>query len=160
MAKEHFPSTPAIRFLKERGITFDLRSYKYEDHGGTERASRELGAEEGMIIKTIIMEDDCGRALIVLMHGNRQISAKELARVLEVKSVAPCDPARAQKLTGYMVGGTSPFGTKTALPVYIETSILELPQIYINAGKRGLLAVMSPRDLAHALGPLPVNVAR
>lgn len=160
MTKEHFPSTPAIRFLKEKGITFELRSYKYEEHGGTERASSQLLVDEKMIIKTIVMEDERRQAFIVLMHGNKEISTKELARLLAVKSVSACDPQRAQRLTGYMVGGTSPFGTKQKFPVYIESSILELPRILINAGSRGLLAVISPRDLESALKPVKVNVAR
>lgn len=160
MAKEHFPSTPATRFLKEKGIPFELHSYKWEEHGGTERASSQLLVDETMIIKTIVMEDDGRRAFIVLMHGNREISTKEMARLLAVKSVSSCDPQRAQKLTGYMVGGTSPFGTKQKLPVYIESSILELPKILINAGSRGLLAVIDPRDLEKALNPVKVNVAR
>ncbi len=160
MAKEHFPSTPATRFLKEVGIPFELRSYKYEEHGGTERASSRLLVDENIIIKTIVMEDDSRRAFIVLMHGDKEISTKEMARLLAVKSVSPCDPQRAHKLTGYMVGGTSPFGTKQKIPVYVESSILELPRILINAGSRGLLAVISPQDLEKALQPVKVNVAR
>lgn len=160
MAKEHFPSTPATRFLKEKGIPFELHSYKWEEHGGTERASSQLLVDETMIIKTIVMEDDSRRPFIVLMHGNKEISTKEMARLLAVKSVGSCDPQRAQKLTGYMVGGTSPFGTKQKLPVYVESSILELPKILINAGSRGLLAVIDPRDLEKVLNPVKVNVAR
>lgn len=160
MAKEHFPSTPATRFLKDKGIPFELHSYKYEEHGGTERASNQLHVDENMIIKTIIMEDDRRRAFIILMHGDKEISTKEMARQLAVKSVGACDPQRALKLTGYMVGGTSPFGTKQKLPVYIESSILELPRILINAGSRGLLAVISPRDLEKVLNPVKVKVAR
>lgn len=160
MTRENFPSTPAIRFLKENGIAFELHSYKYEEHGGTERAARELGADETSIIKTIVMEDDNRRPFIVLMHGNRQISTKDMARLLEVKSVSTCDPHQAQKHTGYMVGGTSPFGTKKKLPVYVESTILKLPHIYINAGRRGLLAMMSPRDLDRLLEPMPVHISR
>ncbi len=160
MAKEHFPSTPATRFLKEKDIPFELHSYKYEEHGGTERAAGQLLVDENMIIKTIVMEDEGRHAFIVLMHGNREISTKEMARVLAVKSVSACDPQRAQKLTGYMVGGTSPFGTKQKLPIYIESSILDLPRVLINAGSRGLLAVISPRDLENVLKPVKVNVAR
>lgn len=160
MARENFPSTPATRFLKEKQIPFELHSYKYEQHGGTERASSQLLVDENMIVKTIVMEDDSRHAFIVLMHGNKEISAKEMARLLSVKSVSACDPQRAQRLTGYMVGGTSPFGTKQKLPIYVESSILELPRILINAGSRGLLAVISPRDLEKALKPVRVNVAR
>lgn len=160
MAKEHFPSTPATRFLKEKGIPFELHSYKYEERGGTERASNQLHIDENMIIKTIVMEDDRRQAFIILMHGDKEISTKEMARQLAVKSVGACDPQRAHKLTGYMVGGTSPFGTKQKLLVYIESSILELPRVLINAGSRGLLAVISPRDLEKVLNPVKVKVAR
>lgn len=160
MSKEHFPSTPATRFLKEKGIPFELHSYKYEEHGGTERASNQLLVDETMIIKTIVMEDENRRAFIILMHGNKEISTKEMARLLAVKSVSACDPQRAQRLTGYLVGGTSPFGTKQKLPIYIESSILDLAKILINAGSRGLLAVISPRDLEKVLNPIKVNVAR
>ena len=127
---------------------------------GIWQVCRELGVDESQVIKTIVMEDDGKSAFIVLMHGNREISVKEMARHLQVKSVHPCDPHTVQKLTGYMVGGTSPFGTKRPLPVYMEKSIIDLPQIYINAGCRGLLTEMSPRDLERILKPNTVNVAR
>ena len=160
MGKERFPSTPATRFLKEKGVPFELHSYKYEEHGGTEKSSRDLGVDETFVVKTIVMEDDRHNPFIVLMHGNMQISAKEMARFMGTKSVSLCDPEKAHKITGYLVGGTSPFGTKRKLPVYIESSILELSRIYINAGSRGLLAAMSPRDLQRVLEPVPVSVGR
>ncbi len=128
MTKERFPSTPAIRLLRQKGIVFELHPYFYEDRGGTEVAARELGVDESQVIKTIVMEDDGKSAFIVLMHGNKEISAKEMARQLQVKSVHPCDPHTVQKLTGYIVGGTSPFGTKRLLPVYMEKSISDLTQ--------------------------------
>jgi Cys-tRNA(Pro) deacylase len=161
MAKEKLPVTPGIRMLREKGINFMEHPYKYEERGGTEVAARELGVDEHQVIKTLVMEDERRNAFIVLMHGDREVSTKALARVLGVKTVTPCDAATAEKHTGYMVGGISPFGIRKPLPVYVEASILSLPGIYINAGKRGLLAELSPEDLGRALKPLtPVSVAR
>ncbi len=160
MSKEHVPATPAIRVLKENGVEFVPRPYKYEDRGGTEVASRELGVAEHLTVKTLVMEDDSKAPFIILMHGDREVSTKDLARTLGVKTVYPCDPATANRHTGYMVGGTSPFGTKKALPVYVEESILSLPVIYINAGRKGLLVEMKAADLARILKPVPVKVAR
>ena len=145
--------------LKENGAEFILRTYKYEEKGGTSVASRELGVNEHQVIKTLVMEDDRKNPLLILMHGDNEVSTKNLARVLGVKSVEPCDPETAHRHTGYMVGGISPFGTRKALKVYVEASILELPKIYINAGKRGLLAEMSPQELKRVLNPVTVNVA-
>lgn len=161
MAKDKLPVTPGIRLLRERGIDFKESPYKYEERGGTEVAARELGVDEHQVIKTLVMEDEHRNTFIVLMHGDREVSTKALARVLGVKTVTPCTAATAEKHTGYMVGGISPFGTRKPLPVYVEASILSLPRIYINAGKRGLLAELSPGDLGRALKPLtPVSVAR
>ncbi len=161
MAKEKLRVTPGIRVLRERGIDFRECPYKYEDRGGTEVAARELGINEHQVIKTLVMEDEHKKAFIILMHGDREVSTKALARVLGVKTVTPCDAAAAEKHTGYMVGGISPFGTRKKLPVYVEESILNLPKIYINAGKRGLLVELSPGDLSKILKPLtPVSVAR
>ena len=160
MIKEKFPVTSAIRFLREHQIDFMERPYKYEEHGGTETAAKELGVDEHLVIKTLVMEDDKKRPFIILMHGDREVSTKELARVIGVKSVNPCDPQIALKHTGYMVGGISPFGTKKPLRVYVEETILGLPKIFINAGRRGLLVEMSPSDLAKTLKPIPVKVAR
>ena len=147
MAKEKFPITPAIRMLRSKKIPFNLRTYTYEDRGGTSVSARELHVDEHMVIKTLVMEDEEKRPLIILMHGDRQVSTKNLARTLGVKSINPCDPQVAQKHTGYLVGGTSPFGTRKSLKVFMESSIMSLPKILINAGKRGLLAEMTPDDL-------------
>ena len=160
MSKDHIPATPAIRVLKENRVDFVPRPYKYEDRGGTEVAARELGVDEHLTVKTLVMEDDGKSAFIVLMHGDREVSTKDLARTLGVKTVQPCDAAAANRHTGYMVGGTSPFGTKKALPVYVEETILGLPMIYINAGRKGLLVEMKPADLAKVLKLTQVNVAR
>jgi len=157
--KEKLPITQAVRMLKENGVNFTLRTYKYEEKGGTPVASRELGVDEHQVVKTLVMEDDRKTPLLILIHGDNQVSTKNLARVLGVKSIEPCDPETAHRHTGYVVGGISPFGTRKPLKVYIEASVLELPKIYINAGKRGLLAEMSPQELKRVLNPIAVNVA-
>jgi len=159
MPKEKLPITQAVRMLMEKGADFTLRTYKYEEKGGTPVASRELGVDEHQVVKTLVMEDDRKNPLLILMHGDNQVSTKNLARVLGVKSVEPCDPETAHRHTGYVVGGISPFGTRKPLKVYVEASVLELPMIYINAGKRGLLAEMSPDVLKKVLNPTAVNVA-
>ncbi len=159
MAKDKLPTTQAIRMLKENGVNFTLRTYKYEEKGGTPVASRELGVAERQVIKTLVMEDERKNPLLILMHGDNQVSTRNLARVLGVKSVEPCDPETAHRHTGYVVGGISPFGTRKLLKVYVEASVLELPKIYVNAGKRGLLAEMSPQELKRVLNPIAVNVA-
>ncbi len=159
MAKEKFPTTQAIRRLKEHRVEFSLHPYKYEEKGGTMAVATELNVDEHMVIKTLVMEDDKGDPLLVLMHGDRKVSTKALARDLGVKTVTPCDPQVAHRHTGYFLGGISPFGTRKPLKVYVEASIMDLSKIYINAGKRGLLAEMSPRDLASILDTIPVNVA-
>ena len=160
MTKDKLPVTSAIRFLRENRADFIERPYKYEEEGGTEVAAKMLEVDEHLVIKTLVMEDDQKRPLIVLMHGDRQVSTKELARVIGVKSIDPCAPEVALKYTGYMVGGISPFGTKKHLPVYVEETILSLPRIFINAGRRGLLCEISPADLVRVLKPVPVRVAR
>jgi Cys-tRNA(Pro) deacylase len=160
MSKDHIPATPAIRALKENRVDFVPRPYKYEERGGTEVAARELGVDEHLTVKTLVMEDDGKAPFIVLMHGDREVSTKDLARILGVKTVQPCDAASANRHTGYMVGGTSPFGTRKSLPVYVEETILSLPVIYINAGRKGLLVEMRPADLAKVLNLTPVSVAR
>jgi Cys-tRNA(Pro) deacylase len=159
MGKERTPSTSAVRTLKRHGVRFVLASYKYEEKGGTRAAAEQLNVDEHQVIKTIAMEDDTRCPFLVLMHGDKRISTKALARTLGVKAVKPCDSEVAHKHTGYLVGGMSPFGTRKPLRVYVEASILELPKIYINAGKRGLLAEMAPGDLANILRPLSVSVA-
>lgn len=159
MAKERFPATQAIRALREHGADFTLRTYKFEEKGGTEVAARELGVKENLVVKTLVMEDELGSPFLVLMHGDRQVSTKALARVLGVKSVRPCEPHVAHKHTGYFVGGISPFGTRKPLRVFVEQSILGLPTIYINAGKKGLLAEMYPVEMEKILNPTLVSVA-
>ena len=160
MTKEKFPVTPAIRFLRENQVDFIEHPYKYEEGGGTETAAKAFGVDEHLVIKTLVMEDDQRIPFIVLMHGDKQVSTKTLARVIDVKSVTPCDPHIALRHTGYMVGGISPFGTKKHLPVYVEETILSLPRIFINAGRRGLLVEMSPADLVKVLKPIPIQGAR
>jgi Cys-tRNA(Pro) deacylase len=159
MAKERIPVTPAILFMKKNGMAFTLRPYRYEEHGGTRVSARELGVDEHLVIKTLVMEDDRKEPLIVLMNGDRQVSTKSLARILGVKSVNPCDPHVAEKHTGYRVGGTSPFGTKKNIRLFMEEEITDLPRILINAGSRGLLCEMSPAELIRVLQPVPVKVA-
>ncbi|MDQ3803186.1 MAG: Cys-tRNA(Pro) deacylase [Acidobacteriota bacterium] len=148
-----YPVTPAVRVLREKRIGFAPHLYEYEERGGTRRSARELGVDEHAVVKTLVMETDAKRPMVVLMHGDREVSTKRLARALGVKSVRPCDPAAAQRHTGYVVGGTSPFGTRAALPVYVERTIFDLPKIYINGGKRGFLVEIEPRDL-RSLSPL------
>jgi len=159
MVKEKFPITPAVRVLKSKKIPFNLHTYTYEERGGTSLSAREFHVDEHMVIKTLVMEDEKKRPLIILMHGDRQVSTKNLARTLGVKTINPCDPQVAQKHTGYLVGGTSPFGLRKPLKVYMERSIMSLPKILINAGRRGLLAEMTPQDLTKALDPVAVDVA-
>lgn len=159
MAKDRFPATPAIRVLKQSGISHTLHPYDYEEKGGTRRAALELGADEHQVIKTLVMEDDRREPVVILMHGDRQVSTKAFARALDTKTIRPCDPEIAHKHTGYFVGGTSPLGMKRPLRVYVEASIAELPSVYINAGRKGLLARVSPRDLIHLVDAVPVNVA-
>ncbi|WP_298037595.1 Cys-tRNA(Pro) deacylase [uncultured Desulfuromonas sp.] len=158
MAKDKSPVTPAIRMLRQHSVPFTPRLYPYEEKGGTSVSARELGVEEHAVVKTLVMEDEAKRPLVVLMHGDREVSTKELARVIGVKSVSPCDAAMAQKHSGYLVGGTSPFGTRKGMPVYVEETILALETIFINGGKRGFLVEIDPGDLARLLDPTPVKV--
>lgn len=158
MAKDKTPVTPAIRVLREKKVEFTPCLYDYEEKGGTAVCTRELGVPEHAVIKTLMMEDDGGNPLLVLMHGDLQVSTRELARILGVKTVSPCSPDTANRLTGYLVGGTSPFGTRRTMPVYMEQTILDLPEIYINGGKRGFLVGMSPRDAERILQPVLVKV--
>jgi Cys-tRNA(Pro) deacylase len=151
--------TPATSFLKARGIAYTEHEYEYVEHGGTEVPARALGVPEHQIVKTLVMEDEARKPLIVLMHGDRKVSTKNLARQAARKSVEPCKPETAQRHTGYQVGGTSPFGTKKRVPVYAERSILELEEIYINGGRRGLLVKLKSADLARALALSLVDVA-
>jgi Cys-tRNA(Pro) deacylase len=151
--------TPATAFLKSRGISFAEHLYDYVEHGGTEVPAKALGIAEHNIVKTLVMEDELRKPLVVLMHGDRKVSTKNLARQSGRKSVEPCKPEVAQRHTGYQVGGTSPFGLKKPLPVYVERSILELAEIYINGGRRGLLLRIRTADLAAVLPIKPVDVA-
>ena len=151
--------TPATSFLKARGIAYTEHEYEYVEHGGTEVPARALGVPEHHIVKTLVMEDEARQPLIVLMHGDRKVSTKNLARQAGRKSVEPCKPETAQRHTGYQVGGTSPFGTKKRVPVYAERSILELAELYINGGRRGLLLKLKSADLARALELSLVDVA-
>jgi Cys-tRNA(Pro) deacylase len=160
LTKEKFPVTAAIRFLRENGVKFVDRPYKYEEGGGTRTSAQALGVDEHLVIKTLVMEDDQKQPLIILMHGDREVSTKALARFIGVKLINPCTPEIALKHTGYMVGGISPFGTKKHLPIYVEETILSLPKIFINAGRRGLLCEISPTDLIKILKPISVKVAR
>ena len=153
------PSTPATRLLRQHGVAYTEHLYRYEDRGGTRVSSQALGVDEHAVIKTLILEDDERRPLIVLMHGDREVSMKTLARLIGRKSVDVCDPKTAQRHSGYMVGGTSPFGTRQAMPVYIERSILALERIYINGGSRGFLVGIAPDDLVRVLNPTPVDAA-
>ena len=159
MDKSNFPVTPAVRVLRNKRVKFEPYLYGYEERGGTRRSAEELNVDEHSVIKTLVMETDAREPLIVLMHGDKEVSTKELARTIGVKSVMPCDPAVAQKHTGYQVGGTSPFGTRKSLKVYAETTIFDLPTIFINGGKRGFLVSLDPNDLKTVLPITEVNVA-
>jgi len=158
MAKDKTPVTPAVRMLRAEKVAFSDHPYAYEEKGGTAVSARELGVDEHSVIKTLVMEDDRRNPLIILMHGDRQVSTKELARTLGVKQVTPCTPDTAARHTGYQVGGTSPFGTRRRMPIYLEASIADLETIYINGGKRGYLVGMAPADLIRVLAPVVVNV--
>ena len=159
MAKLKIPATQAIRELKKHQIKFLPRPYKYQEKGGTKVSARELGVSEYQVIKTLVMEDDQGTPLIVLMHGSCEVSLKHLARQLQVKQVSPCAPEKADRLTGYQTGGISPFGTKQKIPVCVEESILKLDKICINGGRRGLLIEIEPAALVTILAPNLVSVA-
>lgn len=158
MAKSS-PSTPAVLMLRRAGVSFTEHLYRYEEKGGTAVAARELGLPEHAVVKTLVMEDEAGRALIVLMHGDREVSTKALARQLAAKSIAPCRPEAASRYTGYLVGGTSPFGTRKPLPVYVERTILDIETVYINGGSRGFLIGLAPADIVRLLSPTPVDAA-
>ena len=152
--------TPAIRVLRASKVPFTEHPYRYEERGGTRVSARELGVDEHVVIKTLVMQDERKQPLLVLMHGDREVSTKNLARQIGAKAVEPCDAAVAGRHTGYQVGGTSPFGTRKGLPVYVEASILDLPRIYINGGKRGFLVALAPADLVRVLSPTTVEAAQ
>jgi Cys-tRNA(Pro) deacylase len=161
MAKKatHVSETPATQFLREHGVSFTEHVYEYVEYGGTAESSRQLGVPEAEVIKTLVMQDERAQPLIVLMHGDKQVSTKNLARQIGAKSVEPCKPEVAQRHSGYPVGGTSPFGTRKPMPVYVEETALALPRICINGGRRGYLVGIAPSVLTRLLGARPVNCA-
>ena len=151
------PETPATRFLQQQRVAHSNHFYEYEEHGGTRVSARELNVDEHAVVKTLVMEDEAGKPLIVLMHGDRKVSTRNLARQIGAKSISPCKPEVAQRHTGYLVGGTSPFGTKKPLPVCIEKTILDLPLVYINGGRRGFLVGVQPHEILRVLQPMQVE---
>ena len=155
----HVSETPATQWLRRAGVAFSEHVYEYVDHGGTAESSRQLGVPEHEVVKTLVMQDERAQPLIVLMHGDRQVSTKNLAREIGAKSVEPCKPEVAQRHSGYLVGGTSPFGTRKTMPVWVEAGVLELPRILINGGRRGFLVGIEPRVLTELLGARPVRCA-
>ena len=155
----HAPETPATVFLHRHRVAHSNHLYAYEEHGGTGVSARELNVPEHHVVKTLVMEDESAKPLIVLMHGDRKVSTKELARQAGVKKIAPCTPETAQRHTGYQVGGTSPFGVRKAMPVYVEATVLALARIHINGGRRGYLVGIPPAVLQDVLGARPVNCA-
>ena len=161
MAKKdkHVSETPATAWLKARGVAYTEHPYDYVEHGGTAESARQLGVDEHSVIKTLVMQDERAEPLVVLMHGDRQVSTKNLAREIGVKSVEPCKPDVAQRHSGFLVGGTSPFGTKKAMRVFVEASVLALPRICINGGRRGYLVGIAPQVLVAELGAVPVRCA-
>ena len=161
MAKrdKHVSETPATQMLRQAGVEFTEHPYDYVDHGGTAESAKQLGVDEHAVVKTLVMQDEKAQPLIVLMHGNCTVSTKNLAREMSVKSVESCKPEVAQRHSGYLVGGTSPFGLKKAMPIYVEASVLELPRIYINGGRRGFLVSLVPQVLTTLLRAKPVRCA-
>ncbi|GAB4124188.1 MAG: Cys-tRNA(Pro) deacylase [Rubrivivax sp.] len=161
MAKKsaHVSETPATQWLRRARVVFSEHPYVYVEHGGTAESARQLGVPEHEVVKTLVMQDEKAQPLVVLMHGDRQVSTKALARQIRAKSVEPCKPEVAQRHSGYQVGGTSPFGLRKAMPVYVEASVLALPRILINGGRRGFLVGLEPRVLTEVLGARPVECA-
>ena len=159
MGNNRLPVTAAVRVLRAHGVAFTDHPYDYEERGGTAVSARELGVPEHQCIKTLVMEDDAKRPLVVLMHGDREVSTKNLARTLGVKTVTPCDPVVADRHSGYQVGGTSPFGTRRAMPTYLQRTIADLPYLYVNGGRRGYLVGMPPAELIRVLQPTLADIA-
>lgn len=155
--KEHISETPATQWLRRQGIEFSEHPYPYQEHGGTAVSARELGVDEHVVVKTLIMQDEAAKPLIVLMHGDRKVSTKNLARQIHHKSVEPCKPEVANRHSGYLIGGTSPFGTRKVMPIYVEQSILALDRIYINGGQRGYLISLAPQLLPLLLAATEVD---
>ena len=158
MGRDKVPATTAVRELRAHKVEFTDHLYEYEEKGGTAVSARELGVPEHAVVKTLVMEDEDKRPLVVLMHGDLKVSTRELARIIGVKAVSPCSPETANRHSGYIVGGTSPFGTRKKMPVYMEESILELPKVYINGGTRGYLVGISPEEVVRVLAPRMVKV--
>jgi Cys-tRNA(Pro) deacylase len=160
MPEPKYPVTPAVRALRAAGVAYEPHLYDYVEHGGTKVAAAELGVDEHAVVKTLVMQDEAKKPLIVLMHGDREVGVGLLAKAAGRKSVAPCDPAVVQKHTGYLVGGTSPLGTRTpGIPVFVERTIFDLPRIYLNGGKRGFLVALDPAELRRVLTVETVEVA-
>jgi Cys-tRNA(Pro) deacylase len=159
VAARHVSETPATQMLKRHGVSYSEHPYDYVDHGGALEAARQLGLDPHQVIKTLVMEDENARPMIVLMHGDREVSTKSLARQAGCKRVAPCSPDVAQRHSGYQVGGTSPFGTRKRMPVWVEASVLDAPVIYVNGGRRGYLVGLSPVVLKDLLEAQPVSAA-
>jgi Cys-tRNA(Pro) deacylase len=157
--KPHVSETPATQFLRRHGVAFTEHVYDYVDKGGTAESSRQLGVPEHEVVKTLVMQDERAQPLVVLMHGDRQVSTKNLARAIGAKSVEPCTPETAQRHSGYQVGGTSPFGTRKPMPVYVEAGVLALPRILVNGGRRGYLVGIDPKQLTALVGAKPVTCA-
>jgi len=157
--KEHAPETPATTFLRQHGVSFTEHLYDYVERGGTAESAKQLGVDEHSVVKTLVMQDQDAKPLLILMHGDRQVSLKNFARQIGAKKVEPCKPDAAQRHTGYQVGGTSPFGTRKSLPIFVERSILALPSIYLNGGQRGFLVRISPSVLTDFLRAQPVESA-
>jgi Cys-tRNA(Pro) deacylase len=155
----HVSETPATQFLRRAGVAFSEHPYDYVEHGGTAESARQLGVPEHQVVKTLVMQDERAAPLIVLMHGDRQVSTKNLARAIGAKSVEPCKPEVAQRHSGYLIGGTSPFGTRKEMPVYVEAGVLALPRIYINGGRRGFLVGIEPAVLSSTVAAQPVQCA-
>ena len=151
-------ATPAVHFLRRHDVAFEEHPYRYEDRGGTRVSARELGVDEHIVVKTLAMQDEEGEPLLVLMHGDREVSTKQLARQIGRKTIEPCPPAVVERHTGYVVGGCSPFGTRKPLPVFVERSILELDRVYINGGSRGFLVSLAPAEIVRVLEATPVDV--
>ena len=157
--KDHVSETPATAFLRANGVAFTEHPYEYVEHGGAQHSAEVLGFDPFTVVKTLIMEDEKARPLVVLMHGNRKVSTKNLARQIGAKSVEPCKPEVAHRHSGYLVGGTSPFGTRKQMPVYVEETILGLPRIVLNGGRRGYLVGIDPEVLVRLLAARPVHCA-
>jgi Cys-tRNA(Pro) deacylase len=157
--ERHVSETPATQWLRRHGVAFSEHPYDYVEHGGTAESARQLGVDEHAVVKTLLMQDDKARPLVVLMHGDRQVSTKALARAIGAKSVEPCSVEAAQRHSGYLVGGTSPFGTKKSMPVYVQGSVLALPRLWINGGRRGYLVGIEPAVLSGLLGARAVDCA-